>query len=602
EREIFDAAAEKIPGMAQTWKGQYAQYETEFDFNNESDNIMAGYGLYDIKGHEDHDLNAIAPDVTTLEVSDLALPKKNVIVLELMRGTTLDTYFKNSIGEIRNAATSVFEQDPVTGRVKWETHEDPVTHKTVKKPVLRQNIPAGAAPYLQSWLANNRNELSEASGKLLQATKAWFYNALLGNGKFHGDPHAGNLMIHHDHIGFIDFGNLYQLKRNREDGVNEQHELMRVILGAAFRDKKFILGAFEKLMSAEGKARLADEKTRAKAEAILDSLLDPSRGKFSFNIVYRLQACIVELQKLGLELPPQINCFIQSLVRLSNNVTEINTIVNQADALSEVITNLDRQPPADRDELDYAGRAFDAYASPAGRAPVLTRTDDDTHTVSIVPEGEEEQPTDVLRPGYLALVYSPEFGGMNKYVTNVFEPGGEYSDKVVARLNGVQDPAAEAEKLVGTLVHHADGEHNPFNQIHAGKIQTALAQFRTALQNAGDNAEAKTAAIRAFADVFADAERGVLQNIGNSFQANPPPVDPPNAFASAITDILFNNFAALKDALGYLDGLAMYSDAKDVVANELHKPAGSPNRIIAAIKEDAQQAGGDKDYTIDIGV
>lgn len=191
---------------------------------------------------------------------------------------------------------------------------------------------------------------------------------------------------------------------------------------------------------------------------------------------------------------------------------------------------------------------------------------------------------------------------MNKYVTNVFEPGGEYSDKVVARLNGVQDPAAEAEKLVGTLVHHADGEHNPFNQIHAEKIQTALAQFRTALQNAGDNAEAKTAAIRAFADVFADAERGVLQNIGNSFQVNPPPVDPPNAFASAITDILFNNFAALKDALGYLDGLAMYSDAKDVVANELHKPAGSPNRIIAAIKEDAQQAGGDKDYAIDIGV
>ena len=602
EREIFDAAAEKIPGMAQTWKGQYAQYETEFDFNNESDNIMAGYGLYDIKGHEDHDLNAIAPDVTTLEVSDLALPKKNVIVLELMRGTTLDTYFKNSIGEIRNAATSVFEQDPVTGRVKWETHEDPVTHKTVKKPVLRQDIPAGAVPYLQAWLSNNRNELTEASNKLLQATKAWFYNALLGNGQFHGDPHAGNLMIHADHIGFIDFGNLYQLKRNREDGVNEQHELLRVILGAAFRDKKFILGAFEKLMSAEGKARLADEKTRAKAEAILDSLLDPSRGKFSFNIVYRLQACIVELQKLGLELPPQINCFIQSLVRLSNNVTEINTIVNQADALSEVITNLDRQPPADRDELDYAGRAFDAYASPAGRAPVLTRTDYDTHTVSIVPEGEEEQPTDVLRPGYLALVYSPEFGGMNKYVTNVFEPGGEYSDKVVARLNGVQDPAAEAEKLVGTLVHHADGEHNPFNQIHAEKIQTALAQFRTALQNAGDNAEAKTAAIRAFADVFADAERGVLQNIGNSFQVNPPPVDPPNAFASAITDILFNNFAALKDALGYLDGLAMYSDAKDVVANELHKPAGSPNRIIAAIKEDAQQAGGDKDYAIDIGV
>ena len=46
----------------------------------------------------------------------------------------------------------------------------------------------------------------------------------------------------------------------------------------------------------------------------------------------------------------------------------------------------------------------------------------------------------------------------------------------------------------------------------------------------------------------------------------------------------------------------MYNDAKNVVTNELHKYADSLNRIVAAIKEDAQQAGGDKDYAIDIGV
>ena len=602
EREIFDAAAEKIPGMAQTWKGQYEQYEKEFDFTTESDNILAGYNLYDIKDQEDHPLQAIAPDVTTLEVSDIALPKKNIIVLEVMKGSTLDTYFKNSIVEIRNASASVFEQDPVTGRVKWETHEDPVSHKTVKKPVLRQDIPAGAVPYLQAWLSNNRNELTEASNKLLQATKAWFYNALLGNGQFHGDPHAGNLMIHHDHIGFIDFGNLYRLDSHRADGVNEQHELLRVILGAAFRDKKFILDSFDKLMSAEGKARLADAKIRAKAEAILDSLLDPSRGKFSFNIVYRLQACIVELQKLGLELPPQINCFIQSLVRLSNNVSEINTIVNQADALSDTLANLDRQPPADRDELDYAGRFLDAYSSPAGRAPVLSRQNEDMGPIVPVPEGAEQLPDDIERPGYMVLLNSPEFGGVMKWDTPVYAPGGEYSTKVFNRLHGAQDPVAEAEKLADTLFHHADAEHNLFNLPNVEGLRAALATFRTDFQNAGDNAEAKAAAIRAFANAFASAQSGVLQNICNSVQAQPPPVEPPAAFASAITDILFNNFAALREALGFVDGLAMYNDAKNVVANELHKDAGGPNRIINAIKEDAQQAGGDKGYAIDIGV
>ena len=602
EREIFDAAAEKIPGMAQTWKGQWAQYEKEFDFETESDNIVTGYGLYDIKGHEDHDLNIIAPDVTTLEVSDLAPPKKNIIVLELMEGDTLDTYFKNAVGQIRNATSTVFEQDPVTGRIKWETHEDPVTHQPVKTPIPRQDIPAGAAPNLQIWLVNNRDNLTQASNKLLQATKAWFYNALLGNGKFHGDPHAGNLMINPVQIGFIDFGNLYQLKREREDGVNEQHELMRVILGAAFRDKKFILGAFDKLMSAEGKARLADETVRAKAEAILDSILSPTRGQFSFNIVYRLQACIVELQKLGLELPPQINCFIQSLVRLSNTVTEINTIVNQADALAETARNLDLPAPADRDELDYLGRACDAFASPAGRAKILSRSLPDGSLVPVGPD-DPPQPGDRERPGWDVLLRSGAFGGANKITTTVFKPGQEYSGKVLARLDAAQDPAAEAEKLVATLEGHVDGAHNPFGTSFARQARTALATLRTALQAAGGDPGRRTAALRAFADAFATVEGKMVQLAETNFRTARAK-EPPAAFVGAITDILFDNFTVLKDALGYIDGLAMYGNVHNIVNNELHVQVGygDSDGIVDAIKQNAQGVRGDKDYTIDIGV
>jgi hypothetical protein len=202
----------------------------------------------------------------------------------------------------------------------------------------------------------------------------------------------------------------------------------------------------------------------------------------------------------------------------------------------------------------------------------------------------------------MVLLNSPEFGGVMKWDTPVYEPGGEYSTKVFNRLNGVQDPVAEAGKLADTLIHHADAEHNLFNLPNVDGLREALERFRTDFPNAGDNAEAKAAAIRAFADAFASAQSGVLQNISNSVQAQPPPVEPPSAFASAITDILFNNFAALREALGFVDGFAMYNDAKNVVANELHKNAGGPNQIISAIKEDALQAGGDKDYTIDIGV
>lgn len=139
---------------------------------------------------------------------------------------------------------------------------------------------------LQSWLSATYNDLRSASGNILQATKVWFYEAIFGSGKFHGDTHSGNLMIGRNDVTFVDFGNLYQLKSNRADGVNERHELVRVIMGAAFRDKDFVLAGFEKLLSPEGKAALA--ANRKKAEAILESVLSKSKGGFSFNIVYRL--------------------------------------------------------------------------------------------------------------------------------------------------------------------------------------------------------------------------------------------------------------------------------------------------------------------------
>ena len=602
EREIFDAAAEKIPGMAQTWKGQYEQYKKEFDFTTEARNAETGLALYGIQDNDDHPLQAVAPDVTSMKISNIAPSKKNIMVAEVMDGDTLDTFFKESVGEIRTVASAVFEQDPATGRIKWEDKVDPRTGKTVKKPVPRKDIPAFAPGTLLSWLSTNREKLSMVSDKLQQATKAWFYNALVGDGKFHGDPHAGNLMVTSHQVGFIDFGNLYRLEKNRADGVNEQHELLRVILGAAFRDRKFILAGFGKLMSAEGKARLGNPAVRAKAEAILDSLLAPTRGNFSFNIVYRLQACIVELQKLGLELPPQINCFIQSLVRLSNTVTEINTIVNQADALAETARNLDLPAPADRDELDYLGRACDAFASPAGRAKILSRSLPDGSLVPVGPD-DPPQPGDRERPGWDVLLRSGAFGGANKITTTVFKPGQEYSGKVLARLDAAQDPAAEAEKLVATLEGHVDGAHNPFGTSFARQARTALATLRTALQAAGGDPGRRTAALRAFADAFATVEGKMVQLAETNFRTARAK-EPPAAFVGAITDILFDNFTVLKDALGYIDGLAMYGNVHNIVNNELHVQVGygDSDGIVDAIKQNAQGVRGDKDYTIDIGV
>ena len=623
EAQIFTAAAEKIPGMAKTWEGQLKQYRKEFDFRNEAKNVQEGVKLYGISNYEPpegeddeevggrHPLHAIGKDVATMKLSNLAEPSKNIMVAEVVDGSTVDEFFKNSISEIRNKAGTVFEQDTATGRIKWEDKLDVDTQKTVKKPVFRKNFKPSEAVSTLSFLHTANQKLTEASNKLMQATKVWFYNAIIGDGKFHGDAHSGNLMISSGQIGFIDFGNLYELQKQRADGVNEQQELMRVIIGAAFRDKAIFLKGFEKLMSAEGKALLKnpnkpDEKTDVlvKAEAILDSVLSTQHGSFSFNIVYRLQAAIVELQKLGLELPSQINCFIQSLVRLSNSITEINTIINQTRAMMDSLVNLDIPAPQDRDSLDYVGRLFDAFASKDGRKRVRARKENNSY--ELVAPDANKNPTDVLLPGYIQLMRSADFGGDGKgLVANNFEKNGSYSKRVAQRLKDAQDPIAEATKLANDFA-----KHFPPGSEQTRKVNEQLRQFSALIREsatADDPANAKEVAIKIFANNFAETQGKAIKDMKNSFETDiylrKGGDKKPPTFASAITDILFDYFDDVKNSVGE-DGFRIYQDARGIVKSELNRNVGffDSDGVIEAIQEDARNEGGDNSYKIDIGV
>ena len=586
EAEIFTEAAKKIPGMDKTWEGQLKQYMTEFDFRTEAENINTGVELYDIKGGANDDMEAIAPNVTSMKLTDVVPPQKNVLVAQVAVGKTVDSYFKEEIGEVRNAASSVFERDETTNRIKWEDKVvNAETGETKKVPVFCKNIPGTAILNLQSWLSATYNDLRSASGNILQATKVWFYEAIFGSGKFHGDTHSGNLMIGRNDITFIDFGNLYQLKSNRADGVNERHELVRVIMGAAFRDKDFVLAGFEKLLSPEGKAALA--ANRKKAEAILDSVLSKSKGGFSFNIVYRLQAAVAELQKLGLELPPQINCFIQSLVRLSNSVVEINTIMNQCKAMLEATQTMVR-PPAPVDDLDLIGKIFNEFASEAGQ--------------KLVP-----QPNGRKYPAYIVTLMSDAYGGAtDKPGHAMFLPGGEYHTKVLNSIKNAANPLARAEELYNKLVYHADRAHNPLQDVQIkNNLDPAMKKFREDWPNARTPQE-KDAVIKAFTDTFARSEAGLLQYMMLYGRETARTVlGSPKTFASAITDILFDEFDALSEGLDEKEEGKLKGDVYFVATGELglgYWDALKEANILNALMNDAQKMGGDKDYKVDIGV
>ena len=617
ESKIFTAAAEAIgPGMATTWKGQLAQYMTEFDFRTEANNAKEGVKLYDIapKAGEananPHPLFAIAPHVKSMKISDIVAPTKDVMVAEVADGKPMDKYFKEQIADIRKTASAVFEEDSATGQIKWEDGPiDPKTNKPKKVPVLKKDLPVTAIPHVIDTCFDQCKKIGEAQGKLIEATKAWFHEALLGSGKFHGDTHAGNLMVDGSNITFIDFGNLYELKSARplldKNGnavidkktnqpvmVNERHELLRVIMGATFRDKSFVLRGLENLLSPAGKAAL--EANRDKVEAVLDSIL--AKGKFSYDVVYRLNAVVSELQKLGLELPPQINCFVQSMARLANTISEMNTIINQTRALIDTVDGYVRPGPApQRDELDLLGIALDFRTSAEGQV----RVDDDNETLSYHhPDGTPFQIS-----AFLHHLGTEGFGGFS-FEDAPFQTNGAYYNKVLARLTNAQDPAEEARKLTDMFAASADLEHNKANKSYVLTLNEAVEKIK----NAKTDVE-KTAAVKSFALQYGSiinsicmamqATEGVVVELRELEEAGK---IQPKSFASALMGILTDNFDALSNT--FADSTArLLVDVKSISMNELGLGLFSGQQAtIDAIKKDARDMPGENSYQVDIGV
>ncbi len=589
EAEIFTAAAEKIPGMAKTWEGQLKQYMTEFDFTTEAANVEQGMELYDIKGNDEHPMRGIAPEVKSMKLSTLVPAKKDVMVAELASGSTVDRFFKRNTQEIRTAVSEIFEQDSATGRLKWHEVVDPKTGKTKQVPVFKKNIPAAAMSNAIHYAESNYVMIQQTQARLIQATKLWFHQALFGSGKFHGDTHAGNLMASGSEITFIDFGNLFTLSK-RPDGVDERHELLRIIMGAAFRDKDFVLQGFEKLLSPEGKAAL--KANRAKAEAILTSVL--SKGKFSYDIVYRLHSAVSELQKLGLELPPQVNCFVQSMTRLSNSITEMNTILNQTKAILDTCYEYKHQGPAPkRDELDLIGKAFDYFASEEGK--------------ELVPDEDGLSDYDGIEiTKYNKFLFSDELLGYNAATSPAIRKGGAYHTKIVNRIKASSDPAGEADNIVAIVESQADELHNETSKSLLDRTREDLAKFKQEIAAAKDDA-ARDKAIDDYATAYGRMMAqliSLMQNNETSMRGTivENKLKPPSSFASAVMNELMDNFEELSNT--FADSQAKLAiDVKLITRNEMDLGwfAGY-EKMVNAIKNDAKNMAGENSYKIDIGV
>ena len=172
---------------------------------------------------------------------------------------------------------------------------------------------------------------------LAHFAKQWVTEGIFGKGFYHGDLHAGNMMIDKERLTVIDFGNATTL------GEQEQTEVTRMVAAAAARDSKLFLEGYRGLLSDRGKGVFKQKE--AEIRAVVDDVL---RCGTVEDTAKRIAVLLTELQKLGLELPAPIFNFSQCQMRLQGAMEEmaglferIRTAFFKAGGHAEVFEMLD---------------------------------------------------------------------------------------------------------------------------------------------------------------------------------------------------------------------------------------------------------------------
>ena len=293
EKEIFEQAAREVPGMEITFDGQLKSIMDELDLTKEAENVEDGK-VYNNTFNDVKSMNIIRPPE----------PTKNVLILEKAPGQTIDSYinkdkeggvYKNVvdlIDEIKNSENKLATQDEVV-RIK-----------------------------------DALDELLRAQRALINLSTLWVIKGIYGNGFYHGDLHAGNMMIDPNveeidkttgetkknaKLTVIDFGNATKLTKD------QQSNIMLMMASASVGDEGRFMKGFRKLLTESGKKDW--DKKQDVLRRIFKEVLNKGDEKSTGE---RIAVALTEAQKQGIEIPAPIFKFSQCQIRLSNAVDSIN--------------------------------------------------------------------------------------------------------------------------------------------------------------------------------------------------------------------------------------------------------------------------------------
>lgn len=334
EKDIFLEAARSVPGMEETYLGRLERLMEELDLRIEANNCRLG-AAYDksLKLKE-----GTYNDVHAMKLDPAVETTKDVMVLERAPGTTVANYME----DVKQKVASLTR----------DAQAFPTSEKRLE--TLRE------LDALRRDLLRHQQEVSRLAFK-------WVEEGMFKEGFYHGDLHAGNIMVDTsqgpDNKGLtvIDFGNATKLT------ASDQRRIMRMVYAADDKQPDLFLDNYRKLMKPEHQAQF--DAQRARARDYIEIIF--GKGDET-NVGERISAALMQMQKLGLELPGQIFNFSQCQLLIQGTVTQMNDQIKAIDeARRSIATELD-DPAASDQILMQMTTWFDAEH----RTDSLSRLDD----------------------------------------------------------------------------------------------------------------------------------------------------------------------------------------------------------------------------------
>ena len=274
------AAQQPEGGMLKTFQGKENVIRKELDLRLEADNVIQG------QIYEDEMLH-----IKSMKIDKNAKSSIRALVLEKAEGKSVDKFIK----------------DVNTQRENTETSKDSI-YRSVKD------------------LSELRKDLQNKQQYLNNLLSKWVEEAIFGSGFFHGDLHAGNVMMDENGVTVIDFGNASKLSDR------EQKHILNMLAAVEKYNTDRSLDHIRALLSDESKL-IYDGKERDFKENLRTIIkMEDGTG------VQKILVILNELQRGGMAIPSGLYNFIQCFERIMGTITDYKTLISNVDeSISKVL-------------------------------------------------------------------------------------------------------------------------------------------------------------------------------------------------------------------------------------------------------------------------